>query len=102
MSGLLNPKAIETLPAVKAYLEHADATRRIMDENYGNVTDFTKRLELAVEENVLVQLENLRTCGRASQGGEKRCGDSERRADHQFGLRHTDCYLSHCICLPQP
>jgi len=61
MSGLLSPEKIETLPAVKAYLEHAEATRRIMNENYDSVMDFEKRLELTVEENVLVQLENLRT-----------------------------------------
>ena len=61
MSGLLAPDKIETLPAVKAYLNHADATRRIMDENYSDVTDFDERLYRTVEENVLVQLDNLRT-----------------------------------------
>lgn len=61
MSGLLSSDAIESLPAVKAYLEHAEATRRIIDENYGHVSEFDRRLALAVEENVLVQLGNLRT-----------------------------------------
>ena len=61
MSGLLNPKTIETLPAVRAYLQHAEATRRIVEENYADLTDPHKRLTLTVEENVLVQLENLRT-----------------------------------------
>lgn len=61
MSGLLNLDQLDALPAVKAYLEHADATRRIIDENYADVSDSNKRLALAVEENVLVQLENLRT-----------------------------------------
>ena len=61
MSGLLNPDKLEPLPAVKAYLEHAEATRRIIEENYADVTEQEKRLGLAVEENVLVQLENLRT-----------------------------------------
>ena len=61
MSGLLTPDAIQSLPAVKAYLEHAESTRRIMDENYAEITDFEKRLDLTVEENVLVQLDNLRT-----------------------------------------
>lgn len=61
MSGLLSLDKIEALPAVRAYLEHAEATRRIVTENYEKVTDFDKRLALAVEENVLVQLENLRT-----------------------------------------
>jgi carbonic anhydrase len=61
MSGLLNPESLESLPAVRAYLQHAQATRRIVDENYADLTDPEKRLTLTVEENVLVQLENLRT-----------------------------------------
>lgn len=61
MSGLLNPEAVEKMPAVRAYLDHAEATRRIVDENYDHLTDPTKRLTLTVEENVLVQLENLKT-----------------------------------------
>ncbi|MDV6032823.1 MAG: carbonic anhydrase [Phycisphaera sp. RhM] len=61
MAGLLDPQSIEQLPAVKAYLEHAEATRRIVQENYGHLTEPEKRLTLTVEENVLVQLESLRT-----------------------------------------
>jgi carbonic anhydrase len=61
MSGLLAPEKIEQFPAVKAYLGHAESTRRIMVENYSHVTDFEERLQLTVEENVLMQLENLRT-----------------------------------------
>lgn len=61
MAGLLNPDSVETMPAVKAYLQHAEATRRIVEENYKHLTEPDKRLTLTVEENVLVQLENLRT-----------------------------------------
>jgi carbonic anhydrase len=61
MTGLLNPESIERLPAVRAYLQHAEATRRIVEENYADLVDPAKRLTLTVEENVLVQLENLRT-----------------------------------------
>ncbi|MCL4118194.1 UNVERIFIED_CONTAM: hypothetical protein GTU68_030332, partial [Idotea baltica] len=61
MGGLLNPDSIEEMPAVKEYLKHAEATRRIVNENYGHLTDPAKRLTLTVEENVLVQLESLRT-----------------------------------------
>ncbi|QDU98907.1 carbonic anhydrase [Lignipirellula cremea] len=61
MGGLLNPEAIKEMPAVQAYLQHAEATRRIVNENYKHLTDPDKRLTLTVEENVLVQLENLRT-----------------------------------------
>ncbi len=61
MAGLLNPASVEKMPAVRAYLEHAEATRRIVEENYAHLTDPSKRLTLTVEENVLVQLEGLRT-----------------------------------------
>lgn len=61
MSGLLHPEKVTKMPAVEAYLEFAEATRRIVDENYVELSDAEKRLNLAVEENVLVQVENLRT-----------------------------------------
>ena len=61
MSGLLSLDKLDNLPAVRSYLRHADATRRIMDENYSHIDDFSKRLYCTVEENVLVQLDNLRT-----------------------------------------
>jgi carbonic anhydrase len=61
MDGLMNPEKIGSLPAVQAYLRHAEATRRILTENYNEIEDPAKRLSLAVEENVLVQMENLRT-----------------------------------------
>ena len=34
MSGLLNPDSVKEMPAVEAYLKHAEATRRIVCENY--------------------------------------------------------------------
>ena len=61
MAGLLDLPAVEKMPAVKAYLQHAEATRRIVEENYEHLTDPSKRLLLTVEENVLVQLESLKT-----------------------------------------
>lgn len=61
MAGLLALDQLGGLPAVKAYLGHADATRRIMDENYSDLADPQERLYCTVEENVLVQLDNLRT-----------------------------------------
>jgi carbonic anhydrase len=61
MAGLLDPESVEKMPAVRAYLEHAEATRRIVEENYHHLQDREKRLTLTVEENVLVQLEGLRT-----------------------------------------
>jgi len=61
MAGLLDQASIEKMPAVASYLNHAEATRRIVEENYSFISDSEKRLTLTVEENVLVQLENLRT-----------------------------------------
>ncbi|MBI1310338.1 carbonic anhydrase [bacterium] len=61
MNGLLHPEQIEELPAVRHWLSHADATARIMAENYQHIVDPAARLTATVEENVLVQLENLRT-----------------------------------------
>lgn len=61
MAGLLNPASLAELPAVNAMLRHADATQRIVKENYEHITDAPARVTVAVEENVLVQLENLRT-----------------------------------------
>ncbi len=61
MNGLLHPEQLGELPAVRQWLTHAEATARIMKENYPHITDDMPRLTATVEENVLVQLENLRT-----------------------------------------
>jgi carbonic anhydrase len=61
MSGLLHPEQVAELPAVRSWLAHAEATARIMKENYQHLTEPRALLTATVEENVLVQLENLRT-----------------------------------------
>jgi carbonic anhydrase len=61
MTGLLHPEQVADVPAVRAWLAHAEATARIIKENYRHLTDERARLTATVEENVLVQLENLRT-----------------------------------------
>lgn len=61
MQGLLQPESLENLPAVKSWLGHAEATARIIKENYSHIVRPEDRLTATVEENVLVQLENLRT-----------------------------------------
>jgi carbonic anhydrase len=60
MKGLLEPEALEELPAVRSWLGHAETTRRVMRENYGHLTG-PKLVTATVQENVLAQLENLRT-----------------------------------------
>lgn len=61
MGGLLAPDQIAELPAVKSWLGQAEATARIIKENYAHLSDPQELLTATVEENVLVQLENLRT-----------------------------------------
>lgn len=60
MHGLLHPENVTSLPAVSSWLSHAETTRRIMNENYDHL-EGDHLLTATVEENVLVQLENLRT-----------------------------------------
>ena len=60
MEGLLQPELVSGLPALSSWLEHADTTRRIIRENYTHL-DGDRLVTATVEENVLVQLENLRT-----------------------------------------
>jgi carbonic anhydrase len=61
MQGLLQPESLDSVPAVKSWLGHAEATARIIKENYKHIVLPEARLTATVEENVLVQLENLRT-----------------------------------------
>jgi carbonic anhydrase len=61
MAGLLDPSKIAKFDAVRSWLSHAESTRRIIEENYASLTDDSARLTATVEENVLVQLEHLRT-----------------------------------------
>jgi carbonic anhydrase len=60
MQGLLHPESLKGMPAVANWLNHAEATRRIMLEKYPT-REGAARLTTTVEENVLVQIENLRT-----------------------------------------
>ena len=61
MGSLLDQQQLAKLPAVRSWLCHAESTQRIIEENYGHITDDDARLTATVEENVLVQLEHLRT-----------------------------------------
>jgi carbonic anhydrase len=61
MRGLLDLDSLTTsMPAVKAWLGHAESTRRIILESYGHL-EGNARLTATAQENVLVQIENLRT-----------------------------------------
>ena len=61
MSGLLDPESVEDMPAVKEYLVHAESSLQIVDERNSHVIDSEIRLKRTIENNILLQLENLRT-----------------------------------------
>ncbi len=60
MKALISREGIEDLPSVKAWCEHAEATRRIVKQKYKTLTG-SKLAVAATEQNVLVQLNNLST-----------------------------------------
>jgi carbonic anhydrase len=60
MKALVDPNSCAELPALMKWLEHAEATRRILSFKYPDL-DGLERLETAIQENVLVQLEHVRT-----------------------------------------
>ena len=60
MKGLLSPESLTKLPTMAAWLEHAEATRWIARQRYADRSEHDL-LNITIQENVLVQLENLRT-----------------------------------------
>jgi carbonic anhydrase len=60
MGGLLAPDSLNGLDAVKEALKHAAKTEERVRQRFGDLAD-EARLNAAVEQNVLVQLEHLRT-----------------------------------------
>ncbi len=59
MQALLKPERPHTLPAVTAWLRHASATRALVMDNYSDLPAEAK-INVAMQENVLVQIEHLR------------------------------------------
>jgi carbonic anhydrase len=59
MQAVLAPSTVDHLPRVKRWLAQGERLRSIVAERYGHLSE-RERLTAAVEENVLVQLENLR------------------------------------------
>lgn len=60
VDGLMNPKKVESLPLVSEWLKHSEATRRVMVQNYTHLQG-PELLNAAVQENVLTQIDHLRT-----------------------------------------
>ena len=60
MKGLLAPPAPSDFPALTQWLCHAESTRRIVRDKYTHLSD-AALLNVTTQENVLMQMENLRT-----------------------------------------
>lgn len=60
MSGVLDPGVVASFPALAGWLSLADGTRRILRDHYKEAAA-EDLLDIAVKENVLVQIEHLRT-----------------------------------------
>lgn len=60
MHALMRPEILSDLPQLRRWLGHAEATREIIATSY-HLPDPQAVWKATVEENVLVQLENLRT-----------------------------------------
>ncbi len=60
MKGLLHREDLGTMPLVKEWLEHASATYEVVKDCYGDL-EGKELLNATIKENVLVQIDNLRT-----------------------------------------
>ena len=60
MKGLLHPENLQALPAVKAWLQHAETTVRIVKDHYTHL-EGDDLFSAAIRENVLAQLDHLKT-----------------------------------------
>lgn len=60
MKGLLEPPPSRDFPALTQWLSHAESTRRIVHSKYGE-REGISLLNVTIQENVLAQMENLRT-----------------------------------------
>ena len=60
MKGVMYPEKVAQLPAVKTWLHHGEIARRIVEDSYGDLAE-EQKLAALTEENVVAQLEHLRT-----------------------------------------
>jgi carbonic anhydrase len=60
MKAILNPKSVESLPAVKNWMGQAEATRRIIHDHFAHHRGRALLMK-TTQENVRVQLANLKT-----------------------------------------
>ncbi len=71
MIGLLHPEKVAQFPTVKSWLRHGDAALSVV-RHRGTAPDEPATLNQLIEENVVLQLQHLRThpsvAGRLAQG----------------------------------
>jgi carbonic anhydrase len=60
MKAILDPRQIGDLPAVQSWLTEAEATRRVVKENYAHLKS-DALLVATIQENVRIQLQHLQT-----------------------------------------
>lgn len=60
IKGIVDPSILQDLPTVAEWLKHGEPTRRVLMRNYSHA-DSAQLPNIATQENVLIQLENLRS-----------------------------------------
>lgn len=60
MRAVLNPDSLDKMPTVKAWLRHAEVARTMVHDNC-NCADERESMHVVTEENVIAQLQHLRT-----------------------------------------
>lgn len=60
MKGILHPETLVDMPTVKSWLSHGELARRMVKENYPDISEDDK-LRVLTDENVVAQLNHLRT-----------------------------------------
>lgn len=61
MKATLKPGSTDGMPAVTAWLQHAQLARHVFEENFDDAADDRSGLLALTEENVIAQLDHLRT-----------------------------------------
>lgn len=60
MKGILHPEKVKSMPMVAAWLWQAEGARRVVEDNYPHLSE-KEKLEKLTEQNVLSQIDHLRT-----------------------------------------
>lgn len=60
MKAVLHPESVAGMPTIGEWLRQADAARRVVFDNYPGLRE-DEKLDVLTQENVLAQLDNLKT-----------------------------------------